>query len=333
MGRTIKLGRREALFRGGVLTGAALAGPVLGAGLLGCVAPAPGGRLRAAPSVRERAVERVLTGARSRDGAGVSLLRHLGHGGLPSLDPFVLLDEIQSSDPRDYAAGFPTHPHRGFETVTVMLQGAMQHRDSVGNSGLLVGGGAQWMTAGRGILHSEMPRVSEPGQQLWGFQLWVNLPNRERWCEPQYQDLEPARVPEVGLDRGGRLRLIGGEALGVQGPIAPRDTRPLLATVELRRGDDIEITLDREHAGLVVVAQGQAEIGRDRAVVREDQTATLAAGGDRLRLRAPESDATLLVVAGQPLRERYVHRGPFVMETEADIAQAFADYRAGRLGT
>lgn len=316
------IGRREA-----IIGGAALA---LGA----CAAPAPSGRMggRTRPAaIAERAIERVSTGMRTRDGAGVALLRHVGHRGLPDLDPFVMLDEMQSRDPRDYEAGFPTHPHRGFETVSIMIEGAMRHRDSVGNSGLITGGGAQWMTAGSGILHSEMPEGSHG--ELWGFQLWVNLPNAERWRAPQYQDLAPERVAEVELDRGGRLRVIAGEAQGARGPVELRATQPLLATLRLERGDDVEITLDREHAGFVVVAEGEAELGRARDRLREDQLAVLGSEGTRLRLRAPERDATLLVVAGHPLRERYVHRGPFVMETEADIAQAFADYRAGRLGT
>jgi hypothetical protein len=301
------------------------------AGLALACTPAPR-RSSARRTHHAREVEQIVTGRRSVDGAGVSLLRLLGTPALPHLDPFVLLDEIHSSDPRDYEAGFPTHPHRGFETVTIMLDGRMRHRDSRGNAGLIEGGGSQWMTAGSGILHSEMPERPAGGStELWGFQLWVNLPEAERWRTPEYQDLSPERLAEVELDRGGRLRLIAGEALGARGPVAPRETEPLLGTLALARGDEVELELPREHAALVVVAEGTAELGTRRQRVEQDSL-IVTTEGDRLSLAATEAPATLVVIAGRPLREPFVHRGPFVMGTMGDIEQAFADYRAGRLG-
>lgn len=305
---------------------------VLGSAAGLALACTPGPRITARRTVSAREVERVVTGRRSVDGAGVSLLRLLGTPALPHLDPFVLLDEIHSSDPRDYEAGFPTHPHRGFETVTIMLEGRMRHRDSRGNAGLLEGGGSQWMTAGSGILHSEMPeRPSGGSTELWGFQLWVNLPEAERWRAPEYQDLSPDRLAEVELDRGGRLRLIAGEALGARGPVAARATEPLLCTLALGAGDEVELELPRGHAAMVVVGEGNAEIGDRRQRVEQDSL-VLTTEGSRLRLGAGDGPAQLVVIAGRPLREPFVHRGPFVMGTTEEVEQAFADYRAGRLG-
>jgi hypothetical protein len=312
------------------------ASATLALGALGCtsrrssrVGPSSGDRVR---SPGARSIDRIVTGRASRDGAGVSLLRLLGQPSLPNLDPFLLLDEMHSSNPRDYIAGFPTHPHRGFETVSIMLEGQMRHRDSRGNSGLIRGGGVQWMTAGSGILHSEMPEAMDgPSTELWGFQLWVNLPEAERWHTPEYQDLQPDRLTEVRLDRGGALRLIAGEALGASGPVAPRATEPLLLTLALHAGESVELDVPRGHAAMVIVADGEAAIG-ERAETVSPDSLVLLTDGDRVRLASPSRAAQLLVIAGRPLREPFVHRGPFVMGNEADVEQAFADYRAGRLG-
>lgn len=310
----------------------------LALGALGCTSRrssrvhAAGGSGDRVRSPGARAIDRIVTGRASRDGAGVSLLRLLGQPSLPNLDPFLLLDEMHSSNPRDYIAGFPTHPHRGFETVSIMLEGQMRHRDSRGNSGLIRGGGAQWMTAGSGILHSEMPEAMEgPSTELWGFQLWVNLPEAERWHTPQYQDLQPDRLTEVRLDRGGRLRLIAGEALGASGPVAPRATEPLLLTLALHQGESVELDAPRGHAAMVIVADGEVQIGERAESVSHDSLVLLT-DGDRVRLASPSGASQLLVIAGRPLGEPFVHRGPFVMGNEADVEQAFADYRAGRLG-
>jgi redox-sensitive bicupin YhaK (pirin superfamily) len=324
-----RVGRRQVVL-GGLLGLASVS--------VGCTPSGPrrarreGARAERVRSPGAREVDRIVRGLPSRDGAGVSLTRLLGQPTLPHLDPFILLDEIHSSNPREYEAGFPTHPHRGFETVSIMLDGQMRHRDSRGNSGLITGGGSQWMTAGSGILHSEMPERS-PGDstELWGFQLWVNLPEAERWRAPEYQDLVPARLAEVGLDRGGRLRVISGEALGARGPVAPRATEPLLLTLALERGDEVELDVARGHAAMVVVAEGTAEIGERRDAVPESSL-VVTTDGERLRLGASEGPAQLVVIAGRPLQEPFVHRGPFVMGTMGDIEQAYEDYRAGRLG-
>lgn len=296
-------------------------------------APSPAFRARGGPSLTSRGIADVLSGQASRDGAGVSLTRHFGHALLERLDPFVLLDEIHSSVPADYERGFPSHPHRGFETVSVMLDGRMRHRDSRGNSGLITGGGAQWMTAGSGIVHSEMPEQDPAlGTELWGFQLWVNLPRVEKMRAPEYQDLGPERLAEVELDRGGRLRVIAGELLGARGPVAERPTEPVLATLAMNRGDEVELHIPRDHTALVLVAEGEAELGARRDRLGEGALAILDARGELVRISARERSAQLLFIAGAPIREPIVHVGPFVMSTQAEIEDAFADYRAGTLG-
>ncbi len=317
-----RLGRRT-------LIGGAAATLALGA--LGCAPEATRLRASGRRSLVSRAVEQLVEARRSVDGAGVSLTRHTAAAALEALDPFVLLDEIHSSDPADYARGFPSHPHRGFETVSIMLSGRFRHRDSHGGGGVVVPGGAQWMTAGSGIVHSEMPETDPAGDtELWGFQLWVNLPRAQKWQAPGYQELGAERMGEVTLDRGGQLRVIAGELLGARGPVAPRTTEPVLATLRLGAGDDVELRLPREHAAFVLAAEGSPAIGPRSERVPEGALAKLTPG-ELVRVRS-DAGAQLLVLAGAPIREPIAHGGPFVMNTEREIEQAFADYRAGRLG-
>jgi redox-sensitive bicupin YhaK (pirin superfamily) len=269
------------------------------------------------------------------DGAGVKLTRIIGQPALRHLDPFVLLDRIHSSDPEAYIRGFPDHPHRGFETVTVMLEGRMRHRDSRGNHGLIGGGGAQWMTAGRGIVHSEMPE-QETGA-LHGFQLWVNLPAREKMCPQFYQDLPPSHLAEASLSpAGSRLRVIAGSANGlsgpVHGPVRDRPTEPTLLTLTLADDTPFELEVASGHNVLAFVYQGSVAVGPEGVATRADEGAVAVLGpGNRIRLRAPEEASGVLLAAGRPLGEPIVQRGPFVMNTEEEIARAFADYRAGVL--
>jgi len=277
-----------------------------------------------------RGIDRLIEAHRSVDGAGVSLTRHTQMAALETLDPFVLLDEIHSSNPTDYERGFPSHPHRGFETVSIMLDGRFRHRDSHGGGGVVVPGGAQWMTAGSGIVHSEMPEMDGPSTELWGFQLWVNLPRADKWTAPGYQELGAERMAEIDLDRGGQLRVIAGELLGGRGPVTPRATEPVLATLRLAAGEDVELRLPRAHAAFVLAADGSPSIGPRREAIPEGALAMLT-GGELLRIRS-DAPAQLLVMAGAPIREPIAHGGPFVMNTEEEIRQAFDDYRAGRLG-
>ncbi len=275
-----------------------------------------------------RQVQRVFKAMATSDGAGVRLFRSLGSHGLSELDPFLLLDEFYSDDPSDYLAGFPDHPHRGFETVTYMLQGRMEHRDSVGNHGLLVGGGLQWMTAGRGIIHSEMPRQVDG--MLWGFQLWVNLPAAHKWDAPRYQDLTPNAVPEVVLAKTGRVRVLAGEFAGQRGPVEGIATAPLFLDLRLEPGGQLDLEIPAGHQAFAYVYRGAPQIGTPTTTVAERHLAVLGTEGEQLTVRTDEA-ASLILVAGQPLGEPIARSGPFVMNTRAEIHQAFEDYQRGNL--
>jgi redox-sensitive bicupin YhaK (pirin superfamily) len=307
-------GRRLFLLRSGALAAAALTG------CRGSEAPA-------AASRAWRGVARVLPGMPTVDGAGVSLFRIIGQPALRHLDPFVLLDRFHSDDPSAYIRGFPDHPHRGFETVTVMLSGRIRHRDSRGNHGLITGGGAQWMTAGRGIVHSEMPEQVEG--LMSGFQLWVNLPAAEKMCPQVYQDLGPERIVEERLSpAGSRVRMIAGHG----GPVRERPTQPMLMTLTLEDDRPFELDVPRGHNGFVFVGAGTVDIGAEGRESRVSEGALAVLGdGDRLRVRATDQRSEVLVAAGRPIGEPIVQRGPFVMNTEEEIQRAFEEYRAGVL--
>jgi redox-sensitive bicupin YhaK (pirin superfamily) len=273
-----------------------------------------------------RPVVRVVHGRAASDGAGVRLTRVIGSPSLPDLDPFLLLDEIRSDSSGDYVGGFPDHPHRGFETVTYLLAGRMRHADDQGNRGLLRAGSVQWMTAGRGIVHSEMPE-QEDGL-LWGFQLWVNLPAKDKLGAPRYQDIEPEEVPERTVS-GARVRVVAGQLGDALGPIRGVATEPVFLDVALPAGGRFEHELPEGHAAFVYGVEGEAAVGDERRTVRAREIAVLGAG-DRVAVSAAEG-ARVLVVAGRPLGEPIVRYGPFVMNTEAEIRQAIDDFNAGRL--
>lgn len=299
---------------------------IIGAGVAG-------GMLLGVPVLHDqssRVVVQTLPGTPTVDGAGVRLTRIIGQPALRRLDPFVLLDRLHSDDPAAYIRGFPDHPHRGFETVTVMLDGRMRHRDSRGNHGLITGGGAQWMTAGRGIVHSEMPE-QEHGL-LAGFQLWVNLPAQEKMCPQHYQDLAPDRLAEARLSSGGAARIVAGDVNGLAGPVRPRPTEPMLLTLTLEDDRPFELDLPRDHAAFVFVDDGSVSVGPDSSTTSVSEGSLALLGpGRRLRLRAPVERSVVLVAAGKPIGEPIVQSGPFVMNTDAEIQQAYADYRAGTL--
>ena len=311
----------------------ARASALAGTALFGCDDPRPAPRSAGAPaavSLVERRVAFTLPGMPTTDGAGVRLLRVIGQPALRNLDPFILLDRIHSDDPGAYIRGFPNHPHRGFETVSVMLDGRIRHHDSRGNQGLITGGGAQWMTAGRGIVHSEMPE-QEQGL-LHGFQLWVNLPASEKFCAQAYQDLSPDRLAEAKLSASSTARVISGNVSGAMGPVRPRPTEATLLTLALEDETPFVFDVPAGHTAFAFVHTGSAVLGPDGASTR------VAAGmlavlspGNRIRVRAAGERAGLVVAAGRPLREPIVQSGPFVMNTEAEIAKAWQDYRDGVL--
>ncbi|TWG86951.1 hypothetical protein L599_000700000450 [Luteimonas sp. J16] len=274
-------------------------------------------------------VVRKVRGMPASDGAGVKLTRVIGGGMLPDLDPFLLLDEFATDRPDDYLAGFPDHPHRGFETVTYMLEGRMRHRDNHGNEGLLVPGAVQWMTAGRGLVHSEMPEQQEG--RMRGFQLWVNLPASDKMTAPRYQEFPPERLPVASPAEGVVVKLIAGEVEGVRGPIVQPATDPLYLDVSLAPGARWAHGLPSGHNAFAYVFEGALAVGEgeDARPVSAGELAVLG-GGERLALAAGAEGARLILVAGRPLQEPVARYGPFVMNTREELMQAFVDYQEGR---
>jgi quercetin 2,3-dioxygenase len=301
----------------------ALAAGVPAAGLAACRFDAPGA---AAATTRPREVANLVDAQPTVEGAGVRLRRALGSRALPLLDPFLLLDEIHSDNPDDYLPGFPTHPHRGFETVTYVLDGAMDHRDSLGNHGHLGPGSVQWMTAGHGIVHAEMPR-QEKGR-MWGFQLWVNLPAAQKMMRPRYQDIAPSRVVETTVDDAS-VRLVAGQVDGRRGPVEGIVTAPEMIDVTLPRRGRLSRPLPPAHNAFIYVIEGRAQIGAARTSVAAGQLAVLGSG-DLLAIRS-EDGARMLCLAGRPIGEPVARYGPFVMNTDEELRQAVDDYRSGRL--
>jgi len=275
-----------------------------------------------------RQVARIVRGRPTSDGDGVKLTRVIGQPGLDMIDPFLMLDEFRSDSASDYIGGFPQHPHRGFETVTYMLAGRMRHGDNQGNSGLLTPGSVQWMTAGRGILHSEMPE--QENGLMWGFQLWVNLPASDKMTAPRYQDIAPESIPEVALAAGAKVRVIAGKVGQVEGPVAGIVTQPTYLDVHLDAGATVELDLPDGHNGFVYVYEGQALVGTgaNSHLVRGDLG--VLSTGTTLTVATGEAPAKLIVVAGKPLNEPVAKYGPFVMNTQQQIVQAVEDFRAGR---
>lgn len=273
-----------------------------------------------------RRVERLVAGQATSDGAGVKLTRVLTQDLQRRLDPFLMLDAFGSDSADDYIAGFPDHPHRGFETVTYMLAGRMRHRDSAGNEGLLQSGGVQWMTAGRGVIHSELPEQSEGLME--GFQLWLNLPAKDKMQPPWYRDIQNAELPEWH-DDGVTVRVLAGASHGVAGAVQRQGTQALYLDIHLEAGAVFEQPLPAAHNAFVYVYRGAAQVGAQ--AVPQQRMAILANSGDGVRATAAADGARLLLIAGQPLNEPIAQYGPFVMNTQAEIRQAVEDFRAGRL--
>lgn len=276
-----------------------------------------------------RPVVKVVRGEETLEGAGVRLRRVIGIALLDHLDPFLLLDEFKSDRPGDYLAGFPDHPHRGFETVTYMLAGAMRHRDHRGNQGDLVAGSVQWMTAGRGIVHSEMPQQRDG--LMWGFQLWVNLPARDKLCPPRYQDISPERIPEVRPAAGVRARVIAGEAGGVRGPVEAIVTRLLYLDVRMGPGSRFQQPVPAEDTACAYVFEGEAALGAPEGGAGPVTAGVLAVfgAGDSVVAATGDAPARFLLLAARPLGEPVVRHGPFVMNSREEIVQAVRDLETG----
>ncbi|HEY1130853.1 MAG TPA: pirin family protein [Roseateles sp.] len=281
------------------------------------------------PLNQPREVERLVAGQPTSDGAGVKLNRVLTNNLQRRLDPFLMLDHFGTDNPDDYIAGFPDHPHRGFETITYMLNGRMRHRDSAGHEGLISDGGVQWMTAGRGVIHSETPEQNEG--RMAGFQLWLNLPAKDKLREPWYRDIAGAEVPEFEQD-GVKVRVIAGESHGVAGAVQREHTAPLYLDLSLAPGARFEQPLPAGFNAFVYVFEGGLKF-ESGCLVPPGRMAILAntPGSDGVRLQSGDQATRALLIAGQPLNEPIAQYGPFVMNTEAELVQAVRDFQAGRL--
>jgi redox-sensitive bicupin YhaK (pirin superfamily) len=277
-----------------------------------------------------RTVARILPAMNTSDGAGVRLRRSIGSGEDTRLDPFLMLDEFSSDNPGDYIAGFPSHPHRGFETVTYILDGHMRHEDHLGNQGDLQSGGVQWMTAGRGIIHSEMPQQEEG--RMRGFQLWINLPAKEKMKAAGYRDIAPNEIPVLELEQGGRIKIIAGEIQfnqqQLRGPIYGLTTEPLYLDVSLAPGASIQLPVDTRLNAMIYVFEGDANIAETALTTHY---AVFLSEGESVKITANDKGVRFLLLAGLPLHEPIVQYGPFVMNTVTEIKQAIHDYQTGQL--
>lgn len=274
-----------------------------------------------------RQVERLVAGQATSDGAGVKLTRVLDRGLQQRLDPFLMLDAFSSDSPDDYIAGFPDHPHRGFETATYLVAGRMRHRDNAGHEGLLQSGGMQWMTAGRGIIHSEMPEQEDGVME--GFQLWINLAARDKMSAPWYRDAQSGEIPEFTTSEGVKARVLAGVSHGVEGTVQRPVTEPLYLDLELPAGSRFTQNLPEAHNAFIYVYRGAVKV--DHVGVPVQRMAILAntEGADGVAMQA-EQDSRALLIAGRPLREPIAQHGPFVMNTQEEIMQAINEYKFGR---
>ena len=280
-----------------------------------------------------RRLQRLVPAQATADGAGVRLYRSLGSAPALRWDPFLMLDEFASEDPREYLGGFPAHPHRGFETVTYMLDGRMRHEDSLGNRGDLGPGDVQWMSAARGVIHSEMPQQQEG--RMRGFQLWINLPARDKMRPAWYRDVPAAQIPVADLEGGGTAHVIRGSvrqgALSTEGPVRIESAASLYLDIHLAPGAACSVPVAAEHNGLVYVYEGDLALGAEGAPVPRRHAGLLCPGG-AVQARAGAAGARFLLLTGTPLGEPIVQLGPFVMNTRAQIERAVADYHSGELG-
>ena len=276
---------------------------------------------------QSRGIERLVEGVATSDGAGVSLTRVLTGKLQRRLDPFLMLDAFGSDDPDDYIAGFPDHPHRGFETVTYMLAGRMRHRDNAGHEGLLGDGGVQWMVAGRGVIHSEIPEQEHGVME--GFQLWLNLPAQSKMAAPWYQDYASEKIPEYATAENVTVRVIAGSSNGVAGVVAREVTEPQYFDIHIPAGASFSTALPATHNAFLYVYRGAVQVGDTRVEAKRMGILSNGPEADGVTIGATE-DARLVLIAGKPLNEPIVQYGPFVMNTELEIHQAIDDFRNGR---
>jgi quercetin 2,3-dioxygenase len=275
-----------------------------------------------------RAVERLIAGESTSDGAGVKLTRVLAQPLQRRLDPFLMLDAFGTDNPRDYIGGFPDHPHRGFETVTYMIAGRMRHRDSAGHEGLLQNGGVQWMTAGRGVIHSELPEQDDG--RMEGFQLWLNLAAKDKMRAPWYRDIQSAEIPEFTTPEEVTVRVLAGRSHGIDGAMQRETTEPLYLDLEMPAGASFTQAVPASHNAFVYVYRGELQIGDTQVPVKRMAIFRNDAGSDGVAIKASAASRVLLI-AGKPLGEPIAQYGPFVMNTNDEIRQAVQDYQSGTL--
>jgi len=274
-----------------------------------------------------RTIERLVDGQFVTDGAGVRINRVLTQALQRRLDPFLMLDAFGSDQPGDYIAGFPAHPHRGFETISYMIAGRMRHKDSAGHEGLITDGGVQWMTAGRGVVHSEMPEQNDGLME--GFQLWLNLPAKDKMCAPWYRDIPNQQIARFMTDAGATVQVIAGRSHGVEGAVQREGTEPIYLDIELSAGARFEQHLPPGHNAFLYVFRGEVTV--EGCAVPRARMAILASPPDAEGVRIEAAAASrVLLIAGRPLGEPIAQHGPFVMNTQAELQQAVEDFRAGR---
>ncbi|WP_211455409.1 pirin family protein [Collimonas antrihumi] len=279
--------------------------------------------------VFNRQLERLVAGIATQDGAGVSLVRVLTHDLQHRLDPFLMLDNFHSDKPEDYLAGFPDHPHRGFETVTYMLAGRMRHRDNAGNEGLLQAGGVQWMTAGSGLVHSELPE-QEDGL-MSGFQLWLNLASGDKMIAPSYRDLQADEIPQVSPQPGVKVKVIAGSAFGTTGAVQRSHTEPLYLDLQLEDGQQLDLPIPASHNAFLYVFEGELRIGEDGRSAPAGRMAILSNTADAAGVSVQaQGNSRFLLIAGRPLNEPIAQWGPFVMNTREQVEQAMRDFQDGK---
>jgi redox-sensitive bicupin YhaK (pirin superfamily) len=274
-----------------------------------------------------RDVDRVLRSKSTIEGAGVHLKRAFGYYEVPLLDPFLLLDDFHSDNPDDYIAGFPWHPHRGIETVTYMLHGSVKHQDSMGNSGIIKGSEIQWMTAGSGIIHSEMPEQDKG--LLWGFQLWTNLPAAHKLMDPRYQDIARDKIPEVSLNDAVTVRVLCGELGKVKGPVRDIVVDPEYLDVTVSPHSTFEHSVKKGYTCFAYVCEGDIYISSSENQAYTKETVTIFKDGELLEISTKDNTSRFLLISGKPIGEPVAWRGPIVMNTEEELDTAFEEYRNG----
>ena len=274
-----------------------------------------------------RKIERIIKGKATYDGAGVRLTRIFGFSEEGILDPFLLLDYFGSDNPDDFIAGFPWHPHRGIETVTYMLEGMVEHMDSMGNKGILGRGDIQWMTAGSGIIHQEMPKAD--GGRMFGFQLWVNLPASHKMIKPRYQDIPSGKVPEVILDNKVKVKVLAGEFKGVRGPVEEIIAEPLYFDITVPETSEFSADVDPGHTVFAFVFDGEGYFDEKRKDPLRSGEGALLTDGSQIKIRAQAKHVRFLLIAGKPIREPVAWGGPIVMNTREELDLAFREFREG----